>query len=326
MKYLCFLSVTTLLFTFAGHSQAPPEFKPKSIPRLLAVPQPYDQVSFQRDRQEIARYHYGTNLNRPFVFPLIGPSGVSLSRLGHPHDPQTHSHHNSFWVAHHDVNGTDFWGDHAKRQGRIVHQRLEPFLDDAGEVASIVAWNHWINESNVVLLVERRQTALQLLPDKEYFMVVDSEFTLPKGGKPVALGKTSFGLAAVRMAKSIGVHDGGGRIRNSEGAVNEKELFWKPAKWCDYSGVIVGKTIEGITLMDHPMNPQHPSPYHVRDDGWMGACLSQNGPVMVEQAKPLHARYGIYVHRGMPEPKKLDAKWEEFTKLPLPEEPVKKKK
>ncbi|HEY6166610.1 MAG TPA: PmoA family protein [Verrucomicrobiae bacterium] len=323
-RTLLFLLVA--LFSHAiADAQSPPPFQPKPIPRLLLVPQPYDQISFQRDGQEIARYHCGTNLNRPFVFPLIGPSGVSLSRLGHPRDPQTHSHHNSFWVAHHDVNGTTFWGDHGKNVGHIVHQRMEPLLDDAGEVASVIAWNHWVNESNIVLLVERRQTVLQLLSDKEYFMVVDCELTLPKGGKPVTFGKTSFGLAAVRMAKSIGVHDGDGRIRNSEGAVNEKEVFWKPAKWCDYSGVIVGKTVEGVTLMDHPMNPQHPSPFHVRDDGWMGACLSQNVPVTVEQGKPLHARYGLYVHRGMHEVTALNAKWEEFTKLQLPEQPVKKK-
>ena len=323
MKNLVLVVLTVGAFGSSKAADAPP-FQPKPIPRLLAVPQPYDQVSFQRDGQEIARYHYGTNLHRPFVFPLIGPSGVSLSRLGHPHDPQTHSHHNSFWIAHNDVNGTTFWGDHPKNAGRIVHQRMEPLLDDSGEVASVIAWNHWVNESNVVLLVERRQTVMQLLPDKEYFMVVDMGFTLPKGGKPVTLGKTSFGLAAVRMAKSIGVHDGGGRIRNSEGAVNEKEVFWKPAKWMDYSGVIVGETVEGITLMDHPMNPQHPSAFHVRDDGWMGACLSQNGPVMVEEGKPLHARYGIYVHRGVPEAKKLETKWEEFTRLALPEQPKKK--
>ena len=35
-----------------------------------------------------------------------------------------------------------------------------------------------------------------------------------------------------------GVHDGGGTIRNSEGGVNEAGVFWKPARWCDYSGRI----------------------------------------------------------------------------------------
>jgi hypothetical protein len=50
------------------------------------------------------------------------------------------------------------------------------------------------------------------------------------------LGKTPFGFIGVRMAKTIGVHDGGGTILNSEGALDEKEVFWKHAKWAVYSG------------------------------------------------------------------------------------------
>lgn len=301
------------------------KFQPKPIPRLLAVPQPYDQVSFQRDGQEIARYHYSTNLHRPFVFPIVGPSGAALTRMGHPHDPQGHSHHNSFWVSHQDVNGTTFWGDRGTNAGRIVHQRLEPLLDDAGEVASLIVHNEWVNQSNRVLLLEQRQMQVSLLPDGEFFLVLDLEFTLPKGGKPVTFGRTSFGLVGVRMAKSIGVHDGGGRIRNSEGAVNEKEVFWNPARWVDYSGASSGRKVEGITLMDHPMNPQHPSSFHVRDDGWMGASLSHRGPVTVGAEKPLHVRYALYVHRGMPDAKALNTKWNEFTRLTLPGPSVKGK-
>ena len=43
---------------------------------------------------------------------------------------------------------------------------------------------------------------------------------------------------SVRMAKTIGVIDGGGRILNSEGQLNEKEVFRKPARWVDYSGAV----------------------------------------------------------------------------------------
>lgn len=316
------LFIALILVAFSGATDlfgqpALPEAKP--IPRLQLIPQPDQQYSFQRDRQEIARYHFNTNLNRPFVFPLIGPSGISLTRMGHPRDPESHSHHNSFWVAHNDVSGTAFWPDHGKKLGRLVHQRTEGLFDDAGELASIITHNAWINESNQVLLVERRQTAIQLLPDNEYFVVLHLE--LAAKGKPVTLGKTPFGMTAVRMAKSIGVHDGGGRIRNSNGGVNEKEVFWKPAKWCDYSGVIVSNVVEGITLMDHPSNPNHPTVFHVRDDGWMGSSLTFDAPRVIEPGKPLQLRYGLYVHRGMPAMGDLEKRWQEFTELTLFEPP-----
>ena len=43
------------------------------VPRLQAVPEPDYQVSFERDEREIVRYYFSPNLNRPFVYPLIGP-------------------------------------------------------------------------------------------------------------------------------------------------------------------------------------------------------------------------------------------------------------
>src|SRR6186713_218229 len=74
--------------------------EPKPVPLMQAIPQAHDQIAFQRDGAEVARYHYGADLKRPFVFPLIGPAGRSVTRIGHPRDPQTHSHHNSVWISH----------------------------------------------------------------------------------------------------------------------------------------------------------------------------------------------------------------------------------
>jgi hypothetical protein len=285
----------------------------KPVPRLQAIPQPYEQVSFQRDGEEIARYHFGRDLRRPFVFPVVGPAGRSLTRMGHPRDPESHSHHNSVWVSHHDVNGVSFWDDHAK--GRIVHQRVEKLEDEGDGVAAVVTTNHWVNEADgKVLLRERRRTEVRTLDGKEWMLIID--LRLEPAAGPVTLGKTPFGLVGVRMAKTIGVHDGGGTIRNSEGGVDEKQVLWKRAKWVDYSGPITADSVEGVTLMDHPSNPNHPTFFHVRDDGWMGASLTYDAPRTIEPGKPMVLRYGLYVHAGAPRPEQLNQRWEEFSKLP----------
>lgn len=298
--------------------------QPKPAPRLQAVPQPYDQISFQHDGAEIARFHFGNSLKRPFVFPLIGPSGKTLTRMGHPHDPVGHSHHNSVWIAHNDVNGVTFWGDTGKNTGRIVHQRVEKLTDGNAE-ASVTSFNHWIEDATKkVLMIERRKTTVQRKVKSEWLLILDVQ--LEAANETVTLGKSPFGMIGVRMAKSIGVNDGGGTIRNSDGKVNEKEVFWKPAKWVDYSGPIRDNIVEGITLFDHPANPNHPSVFHVRNDGWMGASLTFAEPIKIEPGKSLRLRYGIYVHSGMPSVEWIESRWGVFAKTEVGDlTPAKKK-
>ena len=184
--------------------------------------------------------------------------------MGHPHDPISHSHHNSIWISHNDVNGVTFWADAGKNTGHIVHQRIEKLTDGDTE-ASVTSLNHWIEDAtNKTLLIERRKTTVQLFEKHEWQLILDLQYETKE---EVTLGKSPFGMIGVRMAKSLGVNDGNGTIRNSDGKVNEKEVFWKPAKWVDYSGAIADKTVEGIMLLDHPSNPNHPSAFHVRNDG-----------------------------------------------------------
>jgi len=280
---------------------------PKVVARLQAVPQPYQQIAFERDGQEIARYHFGRDLRRPFVFPLVGPAGRSLTRMGHPHDPESHSHHNSVWIAHNDVNGISFWDDRGK--GRIVHQRIET-IEDSGDASWVLTASTWLDEaSGKLLLQERRRTMVQRLPNNESLLIIDLQLAAPQ---PVTLGKTPFGLVGVRMAKTIGVNDGGGTIRNSEGKVNEKEVLWQRAKWVDYSGPITANATEGVTLMDHPANPNHPTYFHVRNDGWMGASLTFDAARSMEPARPLSLRYGLWVHAGKPTPEQIAQRWRDF--------------
>lgn len=281
--------------------------EPKPAPRLQVVPMPYGQASFQREGVEITRYHFGPGLERPFLYPVVGPAGRSLTRMGHPHDPEGHSHHNSVWMSHVDVGGVDFWSD--KRLGVVRHKRIVGY-EDEGERSSIVAENEWVNKGGRALLNETRRIIVTLLDDNEWLLTIDSTFAA--ADKPVTLGKTPFGLLGVRMAKTLGVNDGGGRIRNSEGGVNEKEVLWKRARWVDYSGPIENGKIEGIALFDHPDNPNHPSYFHVRNDGWMGASLTFDEPRAITPDKPLRIRYGLYVHSDMKPPTEFEKQWKRF--------------
>lgn len=285
-----------------------PEARP--VPAMQVIPLPRGEASIERGGQEISRYYFGGEHFRPFLYPIIGPSGKSLTRMGHPRDPNGHSHHNSVWISHHDVNGVGFWNDVSK--GRIVHKRVIRY-EDADDMALIEVQNAWNDEAGRTLIDEQR--SMRFLPQDggQWLLAIDLVLAAPK--EPVTLGKTPFGLVGVRMAKTIGVHDGGGTIRNSEGGVNEAGVFWKPARWVDYSGQIAADAREGITLMDHPTNPNHPTVFHVRDDGWMGTSLSFDGPRTIEPGSPLKLRYGLWVHAGVPTKEQMDEQFAAFAKI-----------
>ena len=261
---------------------------------MQVLPLPLDQAAVTRDGNEISRYYFSQQAKRPFLYPLIGPSGRSLTRMGHPRDPNSHSHHNSVWISHHDVGGVSFWGDAGG--AKIVQKRVVQYEDSADE-ALIQVQNAWIDDSGKTLLDEVRTLRFRPQTDGEWLCVIDLELSTKTAA---TLGKTPFGLVGVRMAKTIGVHDGGGRILNSNGERDEKDVFWKRAKWCDYSGPITPTAREGITLFDHPQNPNHPTVFHVRGDGWMGTSLTHDAPRTIEPEKPVKLRYGLWVHNGVP--------------------------
>ena len=331
-----------LLFSIAAIAA-----EPKPVPRMQAIPQPRDEVSFQREGEEIARFHFAQDQRRPFVFPIIGPGGRSLTRMGHPHDPITHSHHNSVWFSHQFVGGADFWSDNG---GRISHLRVLRY-EDADDVAFAETENAWLDKEGKPVLHDRRRIGVKPLAGKEWLLLLDLQLEARVADVPLA--ETAFGMLGVRMAKTIGVLDGGGTIRNSEGGVDEVACFRKPARWMDYSGPIakseVGNrksevdapkrqptpsdfrlpasdlVIEGIALFDHPQNPNHPVPFHCRNDGWMGASLTFEKALTVKKGEPLRLRYALYVHAGMPEPAKIEEQWKAFAATPWMDFPEKKK-
>jgi hypothetical protein len=306
------------ILLLAGQSFSQVELPPaKPIPRMQVLPLPGDEASVQSDGREIARYFFSKLLFRPFLYPLIGPSGKSLTRMGHPHDPNGHSHHNSVWVSHHDVGGVAFWNDARTSEGRIIHQRVVQY-EDADNEALIDVQNAWVDQAGrgKTLLQERRTMRFRLQEAGQWLLVLDVELAAPR--EPATLGKTNFGLVGVRMAKTIGVNDGGGTIRNSEGAVNEPQVHEKPARWVDYSGPITPTSQEGITLLDHPQNPNHPTVFHVRNDGWMGAALTFAAPRTIAPGQPLKLRYGLWVHAAVPTPAAIDEQFAAFAKISDP--------
>jgi len=266
------------------------------FPLVQAVPMQSEAVAFCIHGAEVARYNSGWDMFRPYLFPVLGPDGRHVTRMGHPHDPITHRHHYSIWVAHHSVNEVDFWSDQPGA-GKEVHRNILALEDGPQSAAAKLAID-WVAPESKALLAEERTYRVRDLPDSERLIDIHLQLSAREG--PVVFGATPFGLAAVRVAKTMGVADGGGQILNSEGALGEQAIFWKPATWCDYAGPVAPGLWNGIAFFSHPSNGGHPPEWHVRSDGWMGACLSREKAVVVDPSEALVLRYALYIHHGTP--------------------------
>ena len=146
--------------------------------------------------------------------------------------------------------------------------------------------------------------------------LVELQSTFTPAAESLEFGQTNFGFLAVRVAKSISEHFGGGELRDSEGRSGEKAIFGNPARWVDYSGPVRSglsssrgaqalrdpAAIEGITYFDHAANPGHPARWHVRDDGWMGASFNRTASFVIRRDKPLTLRYLLHAHRETVDP------------------------
>jgi hypothetical protein len=273
------------------------------------------------DRQLVTSYHLGPRIDqdgreagsirRPFLYPVLGPDAIPFTDFGKPHDPTgSHAHHYSLWVGHASVNGQDFWSEHG---GRIVHQQLEA-VEDGPLFCRLVQRTGWIS-AGTELVRERRSLTVYRTP--EAFRLLDVELELePAGPKAVTFGKTSFGFLAVRVAPSMTVFDGGGEIRNARGERNERGAHLRRAEWLDQSGPVAPGRWGGLAILDHPDNPNYPTGWHCRNDGWAGAAFTMDQPYTIQPGQKLRLRYRIHLHRQDARGGQVARRFEEYRSRP----------
>lgn len=279
------------------------------------LPLPDHQVTFLHRGIETTRWHFDPKYPRPFFYPFNGPSGVSLTRMGHP-GAQNHDHHRSIWFAHAKVEGVDFWSESTKAR---IRQKFWFAYEDGDEESIMASSLAWFDENGIELMEQDLVAASRPRANGEHELEIQINLRPGADRDTVTLEKSNFGLLAIRVAKSISHHFGGGQITNSEGAVGEEAIFGKRAAWMDYSGpVVVGtgsdrrNVTEGITIFDHPGNPRYPTPWHVRSDGWIGASFCLNEGYTISMEAPLVLRYLLLAHSGGSDPDKATETFKNF--------------
>lgn len=241
---------------------------------------------------------------KPYFFPLIGPSGASMTRA-YPMksvegEKRDHPHHRSFWFTHGSVNKIDFWSE-APGHGRIV-ETARPIVAGGAAMGILRTKDDWISTDGRKICEDER--TLRVYATRKA-RILDFDVTLKATEGPVVFGDTKEGMFGVRIATSMDViSKQGGRIVNAEG-IEDVAAWGRPSPWVDYSGPVDGKVV-GVAILNHPSSFRFPTTWHVRDYGlfaanpfgWHDFGKKESGEFVLEQGRSIAFRYRLVLHDG----------------------------
>jgi hypothetical protein len=310
-----------------------------SAPLAMAgveLKQEADKVTVNIDGKLFTEYHF-TGARRPYLYPIIGPTGGAMTRHWPLQDDlateeHDHPHHKGLWWGHHLVNGAGFWEDSAKpgaKLGQMIHDGFAEVKSGENE-GVLRAKNKWvIDETNEVVGTDERTITFHKGKDGP---MIDFDITIKAGDKEMVFGDDKDGAMAIRVAESMRVDKpkpkgekvtpkGDGHILTAEGK-KDAEAWGTKANWCDYWGPVEGKTA-GVAMFDNPANPRHPTWWHVRTYGLFAAnpfgkaqfekLPDKNaGEYKIPAGQSITFRYRFYFHAGDTEQAKVAEHYKEY--------------
>ena len=279
-------------------------------------------------------YHYEDGENKPFLWPVLSAGGVPVTRAwpmgeGVEGFKQDHPHHRSLYTAYGEVNDADFWLEGERADFQTVRKVTFGSGGAYGWVRSVILWE--TKDREPVLEEIREYRFYATAPERRFIDVLISFRAVPGD---VHFGDTKEGgIVSVRVRPELSANGGSGIITNAHGDQGEKATWGKPSPWCDYSGPLPGIGWRGITIFDHPTNLRHPTSWHVRGYGLMGAnCFGwsyftskednkpllpgEDGSYVLAKGQTLNFKYRVYVHTGDVKEANVAARYADFAAPP----------
>jgi hypothetical protein len=267
-----------------------------------------DRINVTIDSRSFTDFFVGPENPKPFLWPLRTESGVVVTRgfpiQSAPGESHDHPHHRGLFIGFGEINGVNFWENEnsytTTNRGRIVLQKLKD-VKGGGKSGKIRAIFEWRDPSGVDIMDEDR--TMTFYSEKGRRTIdFDIAFTAKAA---LHWADTKEGFFAIRVADSMNEKHGG-KMVNSEGAIGEKAVWGKPAKWVDYSGQVNGQEV-GIAIFANPGNPRFPPRWHSRAYGlfavnpwglkdFIGEKTAQGGGLNVASGETMRVRYRVVIH------------------------------
>ena len=266
---------------------------------------------------------------KPILYPVYGPHQTPMTR-NYPmvkdvdNEAHDHVHHKSLWYTHDAVNGVQFWMEDREdakepRAGKIVQ------TDMSINGATLTTKNSWNGPDGKPVCTDTRTITFA---GNEKYRWIDFRMRWQASHGEVKLGDTKEGSMAIRTHPLLrlsndekrGNHTAKGQSINSEG-IKGREMWGKRAKWVNYWAPVGDHTV-GVAIFDHPSNPRHPTWWHARNYGLIGANPfgihdfekkpAGTGDMTIPADGTLTFRYRFVFHDGDHQSADIPAKYSEF--------------
>lgn len=250
------------------------------------------RINVTIDNKFFTSYIFSSDEKYPFFFPVNGPSsGGSVTSMRNGEYP----HHSSLFFGCDLLNGGNYWQEGLER-GRIISVNAE-ITKQGGDTVIITDECIWSRPGAISPIKDTR--TIIITSPSENIRLIDFNIRL-ETLTDVTIMKTNHSLFSARMASDLSVKNGGVMI-NAEGKKGETETFGKNSPWIDYYGKR-GASVEGLAIMQHPSNPDYPSPWFTRDYGFMSPTplyWPENGNSnFIKKGTVINLRYRVLVHSG----------------------------
>jgi VCBS repeat-containing protein len=161
------------------------------------------------DGKLFTSYRYPKNLEKPFLYPIIAPSGSVITR-GFPLEPRKgervdHPHQVGLWFNHGNINGLDFWNnssaiaaDQKDSYGHIVVSSIDKAK--GGKTGLLEVSSDWKDNKGNTVLTEK---ATYIFSGDKNTRTVDHISTLTAANGKVVITDNKEGMFAIRVDRAF---------------------------------------------------------------------------------------------------------------------------
>lgn len=242
---------------------------------------------------------------RPYIHPLRLEDGRTCLTEDSPwHHPWQHGISTGF----HGVNGCDFWfdpGQHPSMSIGTIESSTPRILKTEPPTWQIESL--WRHADGSYLLLEQQTWSLQK-PDNLLYLDLDwSLQAIPD----VHIAQDEYGGLFIRMPFRSGMHT---KVINSEG-LQDDDTEQQAARWLSlHMPLENSETGGGMSVFDHPDNPQHPTKWRVDHQRGINPAPCIPSSIDLASGEKLRHRYRLVLHTGTLTVEQINARWRQYAK------------